>query len=399
MVRTMARKLLVAVFIALPILSFAQNSGDSFGVIIYAEGRDVTVQRDGARVSYDAGIGEALGVPLFAGDTVETDNETFVEIQLLPSRGVLKVAENTVFVIDGLAQNGETALSVVYGRLRARVSQLVGSQTFQVRGNSAVAGVRGTDFGFDQVLEPRSVGLVNNVYCFEGEVEVTQLVPASAQTETVGDESVPPTQAESVRVAAGQMVSFVPAESGLPVEIAPQAVASSLERFWTEHDFAGEEVAPSRVESVYPGIAQKVADRLGSVPDYVSESTAVPAVADTSVPEAPADTPEETPGVTVTQIDRRPAAASDTTEEPVTAEEPRNRDGQFSRVMRISGISATSLGVLADAAVIAGYYFGDDLFSSWGDWPPELMWSVALSGGGMIGLGVVMLALGLMTGN
>jgi hypothetical protein len=444
----MARKVFACLLLLVAMALGAQDRSESFGVIIYAEGRDVTIQRDGTRVRYDAVYGEPLGVPLFAGDVVETDNETFVEIQLLPSRGVVKVAENTVFTIEGLTETGETALRVTYGRLRARVNALVGNQSFNVRGQTTVAGVRGTDFGFDQVFSAGDNDLVNRVYCFEGEVEV---VRAASQDDT---EAAP-----AVRIGEGEMIALGQSAAADAV-IEPRRMPTAVRTFWNENDFRATEVSPSRIEDTYPGITEKVSSRLGELPAFmpaarisqpepeqiaettpeevelaeIQPATEEPAV-EPSEPEGEEIAPisvdeaeqpetaeyeqpaaeqeavaeeseivgsegeeEAAPEIGVTAIERDQAVPDQPSPvlEPVEEEET-DRGVGFSRFARITGVTLSTVGFLAEAGAISLYYFGEQLIPSYTDWGPDWLWPIALSGGGALAAGIVMIMIGLIT--
>ena len=316
-------------------------------------------------------------------------------------------------------------------RVRARVSRLTGNQTFRIRGTTSVAGVRGTDFGFDQVLEPSGAALLNRVYCFEGEVEVV-----SAESSTGPDQQEVATV--PVRVAAGEMVSITRAAIQERRQLEPIAVVAAVQQFWNSHDFEGREVDVDRLEERFPGIGERVASRLGEVPEFVERpritdrimsddepqtdyaivdqtdtvdvtpsdvATAdvvgadVPGVESGDLPAEPEEVADDTPRVEVTAIDRTAPAPAEAVAEAPVVEAQRERAG-FSGIARVTGITFTALGFLAESASIAHYYLGDRLPDGLlSDFGTQYGWHVILGGAASIGVGAVMLAISLMTAN
>ena len=151
------------------------NTGnDPFGVIIYAEGTEVGIFRGDELATYDVVFDPVVGMEVMEGDLIQTDDGTFLEIQLFPSRDVVSVAENTTFQVERIGTSGGS-FTLNYGRLRARVQRVTGTTPFEIRGSEAVAGVRGTDFGYDFVATRDEVGApVTQVYVFEGSVLVAE---------------------------------------------------------------------------------------------------------------------------------------------------------------------------------------------------------------------------------
>jgi len=296
----------VLVFAATATIS-AQSGTDAYAFVIYAEGYNMSVYRNDELTTYDVLVDDVIGMPLLPGDLVQTDNDTFVEMQVMPSRTVVKIAENTTFEIERIGGAGGGTFNMSYGRLRARVERITQDDRFEIRGFSAVAGVRGTDFGYDMVVEREAAAeMQTKVYVFDGEVEVTE----SAQPDTAAVEgsdapggspdgggspdSVVPETAEpqAVRLQANEMVSVVtevPAEVArraeeiiegttpgaatgetapiAPAEITPpvrkvvfrqQQIEEEIEQFWTQQDFREDAVDPNRVEEKFPGINARV---------------------------------------------------------------------------------------------------------------------------------------------
>jgi len=262
-------------------LVHAQNQ-ESYAFVIYAEGYDLSIYRNGELSTYDVLVDDVIGMPLLPGDLVQTDARTFVEIQVMPARTVVKVAENTTFEIERIGGAGGGTFNMAYGRVRARVERITSDDPFQIRGFTAVAGVRGTDFGYDLVVERQAASeLQTKVYVFEGEVDVTE----AEQSDAVESVESGDAQPQSVRISSNEMVSVVTdvppelveqadaaVEGGVttpvsPTTIAPpvekvvfrrSAIEEEIEEFWDEQAFREEPVDPAAVEEKFPGIGARV---------------------------------------------------------------------------------------------------------------------------------------------
>ncbi|MFW5643953.1 MAG: hypothetical protein ACOCYQ_07970, partial [Alkalispirochaeta sp.] len=178
---------------------------------------------------------------------------------------------------------------------------------FEIRGFSAVAGVRGTDFGYDMVVEREAAAeMQTKVYVFDGEVDVTESARREPATEEgadvpegapdgrdTGDTAEPePPEPQAVRLKANEMVSV---ESEVPPDVARRAeeivegaapglapdedaspaptdgtppvrkvvfrqqqIEEEIQQFWTQKDFQEEAVDPDLVEEKFPGINARV---------------------------------------------------------------------------------------------------------------------------------------------
>ena len=162
---------------------------------------------------------------LLAGDLILTEQNTWLEIGINRGASLIKIAENTTFSINSLENRGGT-FGVSYGRIRAKVEKLTEESPFWIQGVDTVAGVRGTDFGFDLFYKRESPGKARtDVYCFEGKVEVVKIVPESTGT-------VKPLS--SVLLGRNQMVS-VYSESTEDLE--KEKLTGELKSYWNENDF------------------------------------------------------------------------------------------------------------------------------------------------------------------
>lgn len=213
-------------FIALvPVAPALAQARSPAAVIEYASKDDVIVIRAGRPVA----VPDPFGFELFEGDSVQTGRATLIEVRMLSGGAVFKLAENTTFRL-ATASSGETTLSLVYGRIRSKVRGLAGGESFAISSQTAVAGVRGTDFGMDVVAARGASAPTTDVYCFDGAVIVTAMTTSSSSSRE-GLEAVP----RIFNVAAGQMVrveqrgEFVEAERG--------ELQGAILDFWRSNDF------------------------------------------------------------------------------------------------------------------------------------------------------------------
>ena len=380
-----------------------QSSGtSSFGVVIYAEGDTVSVIRDLRRTEYDAFTGELLGLPLFSGDLIQTDPDTYIEIQLLPSRSIIKVAENTSFTVEQISATGDGVFDLSYGRLRARVTRLAGAQPFEIRGVGATAGVRGTDFGTDVIVEPVGGASLTRVYSFEGDVHV-QLTPTVA---AVSDDADPQKLAsEVIVVSANQMVTATTlsptaaasapiASDGVVVAEASQpevqSISSSIVEYWDRENFVGEAQETGALLAQFPYLADDVIQRLGSLAFLNSGASANAATSDQSpstvvepAPQGEVDMPAEVevPASDVPQgLDVVAVDAVGLEADPDAADPERQR--RLIGATKAAGIAMTTIGLLADAAAVTGYFWGAQILPDWAPASdPDILTVVAASGG------------------
>lgn len=211
----------------MPLWSQASTGADAAaGSLIYASGTSFEVVRDGKSIEYDLAADTVEGLEFYQGDYINTYEGTFLEIQVTGSKNVLKIAENTSFKIDETPEQESSRYKVSYGRVRARVQKLAGLSQFAITGPSVVAGVRGTDFGYDILYNAEKDTTVSSVYCFEGQVKVQPTVKIV-------------TEEESIELAEDEMVSISEISTGTETRYVLQreALSSEIQAFWRQYDF------------------------------------------------------------------------------------------------------------------------------------------------------------------
>ncbi len=88
------------------------------------------------------------GMDLQVGDTIRT-NRTGAEIKLDPNGSIIKLSPYTVFTIENLQKSAEesNSFNLISGKIHAIAARAGIGESYQIKTQSTVAGVRGTDFG------------------------------------------------------------------------------------------------------------------------------------------------------------------------------------------------------------------------------------------------------------
>lgn len=254
----MRRALLTVLVLCGAVFSLsAQSSDDSTqlaGSLIYASGNGFEVVRNGTTREYDLDSDIVEGLEFYAGDYINTFNGTFLEIQANETTHVLKISENTSFKFDQPAGADSSQYEVTYGRVRARVRKLAGLERFAISGPSMVAGVRGTDFGYDVLYNVEEAKTVSSVYCFDGRVEVeptVTLIEAGADGEI--DPGAAPAPPQVIEIGADEMVQVQEFQSAAAQEsgealyvLSRDTVSEEIRTFWESNDF---KATPIELES------------------------------------------------------------------------------------------------------------------------------------------------------
>ncbi|HAK46969.1 MAG TPA: hypothetical protein DCO79_13770 [Spirochaeta sp.] len=246
-------------------------------------------------------IGEVfMGMELFPGSTIKTYN-TSAEIQLDPNGSILKISENSVFQIEAFqtAADESNDFSLFNGKLRVIAARAgLGYENYSIITQSAVCGVRGTDFVID------SIGVVA---VKDGAVEFSSLL--------TGD---------TVNVLAGQ-IADVFAETFKAIS----ASAQSLSSVFGGMDFKGTD--PGQVPGHTPVLEEpepepepepeaEAGDPADDTPPEESDDAAGDDTDDGTDDAAQGD--DDGTQDDGTQVENEETAGTVTTEEPVEAPKP-----------------------------------------------------------------------------
>ena len=135
------------------------------GEIIYIEG-EVNLSRNGVMLPY---YEVDMGTAIEEEDMVRTGSDGYVEVELAyPRQGtLLKIQANTAFYFENRTggDKSTTNIKLLSGSIGLKVSKLANNQSMNVETQSAVMGIRGTDFDVNK--SPTGEILVT---CEEGKV-------------------------------------------------------------------------------------------------------------------------------------------------------------------------------------------------------------------------------------
>ena len=185
-----------------------------FGEIEYVEG-EVTLSRGGKSLG-DINIGDEVLVD----DFIKTESDGVAVISLdrtTGMRGTLSIkARSAVYVRVTQDSSGpKSTLELVAGQVGAKVAKLSGSPTLQVRTDTAVMGVRGTEFGVSTSVSGNVV-----IYCTEGAVEATD-----------GESTVQVPRGKAVEKRPAERLRLLPVAVSSPEEFAKRWIAEEIEAF------------------------------------------------------------------------------------------------------------------------------------------------------------------------
>ncbi len=178
------KRILIGLLVALllPALAFSQAKAGASGpqklTLEFVDGSELTVTAaDKTVLKLGSGILEGDAIP--AGATVQTGATTFAELKLSPNGSIIKLGKSTSFTVSALAAapQDKNAFAVLAGKVRTVAAK--GAQ-YQFSSQTAVAGVRGTDFAFD--VEEGTKALLSVA---KGQVDFSQLDAAGNVVATI----------------------------------------------------------------------------------------------------------------------------------------------------------------------------------------------------------------------
>ena len=140
---------------------------------------------------------------MISGDILQTGPSTFLELSVREPRASIQIAENTSFLCSSDSAGRSSSGDLHYGRIRAKVATLSGNSSFRLSTPTLVAGVRGTDFGCDLLVDQdassaEGVRMTHRVFCFSGAVLVSEITDEGSGV-----------AAEPVELSGGDMVERV----------------------------------------------------------------------------------------------------------------------------------------------------------------------------------------------
>lgn len=169
------------ILFALAVVPIAGVTAQEVGRFVYVEGT-VTLTRDGERLE---GARVAPGVAVHQFDVIETGTDGLAEVELVATgSAVLRVRENTSYYVEVREQTGttrETSVRLLNGSVRTSVEGLAEPERLRIRTQSAVLGVRGTDF--DVIVaadETVLVGVRDGLVVVDAAGEVVSAGPGNA---------------------------------------------------------------------------------------------------------------------------------------------------------------------------------------------------------------------------
>lgn len=167
-------KPLVLAALLLPLSAAAQDQWDAR---VHSASGDVTIYT----AEEPEGAPAHEGIPLQDGDRIETGEDGKAELSF-DGEGIVTVDPDTDVQVSSL-HHGKTELMLKAGALVSKLKTLLQGRRFAVRTPTAVAAVRGTEFGVEVDGEDTHVGVFD-----EGQVAVAdeqgreELVPANHET-------------------------------------------------------------------------------------------------------------------------------------------------------------------------------------------------------------------------
>lgn len=229
----MKRYVLVFALIIFSCSALLYAEGVEAGEIVFAEGDGFTVIRADEELYYEPAIDDILGLMLYSGDMILTENDTFIEMELYNSGSRITIAENTTFTLEEIGNTGGGIFNVAYGRIKAKVNKLTEEDGFFVTGFDTVAGVRGTEFGYDLFFDPLNMenGKQTSIYCFEGKVAV-----AKEEIDLVVDKPVDLVNEDinknTIIISADQMVVVDSEVRNKPLK--KERLNDDIEQYWED---------------------------------------------------------------------------------------------------------------------------------------------------------------------
>jgi hypothetical protein len=246
----------IGFFFAVSSAALAQDRPQ--GHIYYASGEDFTLTARGRREVYQPQGIAGAGLIVGDGDMIQTGGAGFVELQLVPSATVIKIAENTSFRFTGPELGRSLSLELLYGRLRIITGP---GENLAVKAGNAVVNLQKGDVSLDFVILPGDSGSARmslRVGVFSGDAELVPL-PGRADVSRIG-------------VTGDETVSL---ENHPPLFfVERRALDTAIVDYWVRHNFTGTAplampvIAPLRVSGAEPALEEPDPQIRYTPPEY-----------------------------------------------------------------------------------------------------------------------------------
>ena len=221
---------------------FVPGDGVSVGEAQLVQGK-VFVIHQAAKIAYRL----KKGLAVFLGDTLITESRSRVSL-LMADQSALALAGRSKLVIDESVydiktNSRDTQLRLLFGRIRSIVSKIGSEPNYKIKTPTAVAGVRGTDFGL-------AVGLVASKKTSALQHSLAFLNPVHEA------HAVAPDVLMTVALTGqGSTIGFTGA-IGETTILGPASVASVIDGAATSAAiFVGVDAASKALNTIGPGLA------------------------------------------------------------------------------------------------------------------------------------------------
>lgn len=308
--------------------SVPRDGRTPIGMMLTAEGRRMSLFRDGSVTTYDAYLESVAGRPVLAGSLLQLEEYTSLELQLLPARTRIKLGAQATIRLEEVDEAGGGHLTMYFGRLRAIVPSSAASDLVVEGPDARVTIAPGSDVAVDVLAEPATAAVYTAVSTIAGS--------ATVQPKPIDAES------EATVVTGGSRGRTVPAEAGVSLEVSDVLEGETV-AFWAGHSFEARPAGAAVLEDRFPEAFSYVYGFYGEPPQLAEPlPEAQPEPAPDAEPDEGSDAAEgggEDPRATPPELDLAPAES---------AERDRTE-------LRNGG-----LGLMAMGAVFAGAGYGVD---------------------------------------
>ncbi|MFP4567046.1 MAG: hypothetical protein ACLFNX_11145, partial [Spirochaetaceae bacterium] len=224
-------------FLVTSALSGQEDGRIPVGMIGTAEGRRLSIFREGDVGTYDAYLERIAGLPVLGGSLVQLEENTSVELQLLPGTARVKLAAQATIRLEEVGDAGGGRITAYFGRLRVVVPSAGGGDVVVEGPDARVTIAPGSDVAVDVLADPDTAAVYTSVSTIAG-------------TATLGARPLDPEDDGTV-VAAGTRARTVPAEAGVTVE-ASGALDAETAAYWARRAFVAEASGPGVLAERFP---------------------------------------------------------------------------------------------------------------------------------------------------